>query len=141
MSKCIFGVEEIPFLGCFIGKRGLRADPAKVKAIVNWPIPKNQKNLRKWLGLANYLQNHSENYADMDWPLTDLFKKDTDWRWDNTHADAFREIKESLLHAPILVSPNPEYPFSVVCGASNFVIGSSLLQMDAAGRKRIIAPE
>ena len=39
-SKCIFGAEEIPFLGCFIGKRGLRADPAKVRAIVDWPVPK-----------------------------------------------------------------------------------------------------
>ncbi|KAG2794070.1 hypothetical protein PC119_g25768 [Phytophthora cactorum] len=34
LDKCVFGAEEIPFLGCFIGKRGLRADPAKVKAIV-----------------------------------------------------------------------------------------------------------
>ena len=42
-SKCIFGAEEIPFLGCFIGKRSLRADPAKVKAIVDWTIPKNKK--------------------------------------------------------------------------------------------------
>ena len=40
-SKCFFGAEEIPFLGCFIGKRGLRADPAKFKAIVDWPIPKH----------------------------------------------------------------------------------------------------
>ena len=42
-SKCIFGAEEIPFLGCFIGKRGLRADPAKVKAIVDWPVLRSQK--------------------------------------------------------------------------------------------------
>ena len=42
-SKCIFGAERDFFLGCFIGKRGIRADPAKVKAIVDWPIPKNQK--------------------------------------------------------------------------------------------------
>ena len=39
-SKCLFGAEEIPFLGCFIGMRGLRADPAKVKAIVDWPVPR-----------------------------------------------------------------------------------------------------
>ena len=52
-----FGAEEIPFLGCFIGKRGLRAYPAKVKAIVDWLIPKNQKDLRKWLGLANSYTN------------------------------------------------------------------------------------
>ncbi|KAG3193349.1 hypothetical protein C6341_g230 [Phytophthora cactorum] len=47
LDKCAFGAEEIPFLGCFIGKRDLRADPAKVKAIVEWPVPKNQKDLRK----------------------------------------------------------------------------------------------
>ncbi|KAG3154367.1 hypothetical protein PC128_g22367 [Phytophthora cactorum] len=47
LNKCVFGAEEIPFLGCFIGKRGLLADPAKVKAIVESPVPKNQKNLRK----------------------------------------------------------------------------------------------
>ncbi|KAE9335540.1 hypothetical protein PR003_g12952 [Phytophthora rubi] len=46
-DKCILGVEEIPFLGCFVGKRGLRVDPAKVKAIVDWPVPANQKDLRK----------------------------------------------------------------------------------------------
>ena len=77
-SKCIFNAEEIPFIGCFIGKRGLRADPAKVKAIVDWPIPKNEKDLRRWLGLASYLHKYSENYADMDRPLTDLLNKDTD---------------------------------------------------------------
>ena len=51
-SKCIFGVEKIPFLGCFLLKRGFRADPAKVRDIVDWPVPKNKKDLRKWLGLA-----------------------------------------------------------------------------------------
>ncbi|GMF39395.1 unnamed protein product [Phytophthora fragariaefolia] len=57
IDKCIFGAEEIPFVGCFIGKHRLRADPAKVKAIAEWPVPRNQKDLRKWLGLANYLHN------------------------------------------------------------------------------------
>ena len=77
-SKCIFGAEEIPFLGCFIGKRGLRVVPAKVKAIVDWPVPQSQKDLRKWLGLANYLHNYSENYADMARPLSNLLKKDVE---------------------------------------------------------------
>ena len=52
-SECIFGAEEIPVLGCFIGKRSLRADPAMVKAIDEWPLPKNKKDLHKLLGLAN----------------------------------------------------------------------------------------
>ena len=74
-------------------------------------------------------------------PLTDLLKKDTDWRWDNSHTDSFRAIKESLLHALILALPNPEYPFSVICDESDFAIGRALLQTDAAGRERVIAFE
>ncbi|KAG2790649.1 hypothetical protein Pcac1_g716 [Phytophthora cactorum] len=55
LNKCVFGAEEIPFLGCFIGKRGLRADPAKVKAIVEWPVPKNQKGLPQVARLSQLL--------------------------------------------------------------------------------------
>ena len=74
-SKCIFGADEIPFLGCLIGKRGLRADPAKLNVIVDWPVPKNQKDLHKCLGLANYLHKYSEDYADMARPLSNLLKR------------------------------------------------------------------
>ncbi|KAG3125111.1 hypothetical protein PI124_g22339 [Phytophthora idaei] len=70
LDKCVFGAEEIPFLGCFIGKRDLRTDPAKVKAIVEWPVNKNQKELRELLGLANYLPKYSANYAEMAGPLS-----------------------------------------------------------------------
>ncbi|POM73082.1 Pol protein [Phytophthora palmivora] len=130
-DKCIFGAEEIPFLGCFIGKRGLRADPAKVKAIVDWPVHVNLKDLRKWLGLANYLHKYSENYADGD----------AEWCWNTKQQSAFEAIKESLLQAPILALPDPDRPFSVVCDASDFAIGCALLQADANGRERVIAFE
>ena len=140
-DKCVFGAEEIPFLGCFIGKRGLRADPAKVKAIVDWPVPSNQKDLRKWLGLANYLHKYSDNYAEMARPLSNLLKKDAEWCWDTSHDDAFAAVKDSLLHAPILALPDPARPFSVVCDASDFAIGCALLQADADGRERVIAFE
>ena len=77
-SKCIVGAKDIPFLGCFIGKRDLRADPAKVKAITDWPVSRSQKYLRKWLGPANYLHKYSANYADMAMPLSKLLKQDVD---------------------------------------------------------------
>ena len=73
--------------------------------------------------------------------LTDHLKNKIDWRWDTTHADAFWSTKESLLHALILVLPNPEYPFGVVCDASDFAIGSALIQTYAAGRERVFVFE
>ncbi|KAG3042986.1 hypothetical protein PI124_g24844 [Phytophthora idaei] len=96
-DKCVFGAEEIPFLGCFIGKRGLRADPAKGKAIVEWSVPKNQKDLRKWLCLTNYLHEYSANYAEMARPLSNLLKKDAPWCREVDHDEAFQAVEESLL--------------------------------------------
>ncbi|GMF33034.1 unnamed protein product [Phytophthora fragariaefolia] len=55
IDKCVFGAEEIKVLGCFVCSAGVRADPEKVKAIAAWPTPRSQKDLRKRLGLANYL--------------------------------------------------------------------------------------
>ena len=60
---------------------------------------------------------------------------------DAVHVRAFQAIKESLLHAPILALPDPDRPFSVVCDASDFAIGSALLQIDVDGPERVIAYE
>ena len=54
LQKCVFGSDEIPALGCYVGKHGVRADPEKIKSICEWPPPRSQKDLRRWLGLANY---------------------------------------------------------------------------------------
>ena len=70
--------------------------------------------------------------------LTDLHKKDVDWRWNKIYADAFWAVKESIIHAPILAWPNPEYPLSVVYDASDFGIDSTMLQTDAEDRERVI---
>ncbi|GMF24588.1 unnamed protein product [Phytophthora lilii] len=122
-------------LECFIGKRGLRADRAKVKAIVDWPVPLNPKDLRKWLGLANYLHKYSTNDAEMARPLSNL------GFWGSEEQDASKAVKDSLLHAPILALPDPGRPFSVVCDASDFAIGSALLLDDAEGRERVVASD
>ena len=58
----------------------------------------------------------------------------------NTEHEAFQAVKESLFHAPILALPDPDRPF-VVCDASDFAIGSDLLQTDVDGRERVIAFE
>ena len=140
-SKCISGADEIQFLGCFIGERGLRADLAKVNAIVDWPVSKNQKDFCKWLGLANHINKYSENYADMARPLSNLPKKDVKWCWTSTEAEDFKAVKEGLLHSSILALPDSDRPFSVACDASDFFIGCTLLQTDIEGRERVIVFE
>ncbi|KAE9022197.1 hypothetical protein PR003_g9909 [Phytophthora rubi] len=139
INKCIFGAEEIPFLGCFLGKDGIRAELEKVCAIAQWPMPGSQKDLRKWFGLANYLHKYSANYAEIERPLTNLLKKDAVWSWSSEAQQAFEAIKSSLQSAPILVLPDEDNPFSKVCDASDFAIGCALLQVDAERRERVVS--
>ncbi|POM64528.1 Reverse transcriptase [Phytophthora palmivora] len=138
IGKCVFAAEEINVLGYLVSRVGIRANPEKVKDIAAWPTPRSQKNLRKWLGLANYLHKYSAGYAELARPLSDLLKKDADWVWEQQRQDAFDSIKASLQHAPVLSLPDERKSFIVVCDASDYAIGCALLQKDDEGRKRVI---
>ncbi|POM77416.1 Reverse transcriptase [Phytophthora palmivora] len=139
IDKCVFAAEEIKVLGCFVSRVGVRADPGKVKAIAAWPTPRSQKDLRKWLGLANYLHKYSAGYAELARPLSDLLNKDADWVWEQQYQDAFDSIKASLQQAPVLALPDENKSFGVVCNASDYAIGCALLQKDDEGRERVIS--
>lgn len=80
-SKCIYGAKGFLFFGCLNGRWGLRPHPAEVKVILDWPVRENRKDLRKWLGLADYLHKYSANYADMAPPLSNLLRKEVEWDW------------------------------------------------------------
>ena len=139
LKKCLFFMEEIPVLGCYVGAKGVRADHEKVKAVADWPVPTDVRTLRKWLGLANYMHRYAKDYAQMAKPLTDLLRKDTGWEWTPQCQEAFDAIKKSLVQAPILALPDYSRPFSVVCDASDFAIGCALMQQDSENRSRVIA--
>ncbi|KAF1334481.1 Pol protein, partial [Globisporangium splendens] len=139
LKKCIFFAPEIPVLGCFVGKNGVRADPEKVKAVDDWPTPQNVKQLRQWLGLANCLHKYTRNYAALVQPLTSLLKKDNEWEWSEEHQAAFAEAKKSLREAPVLALADHEEPFHVVCDASDYAIGCALMQHDGEGKERVVS--
>ncbi|KAF1326170.1 reverse transcriptase, partial [Globisporangium splendens] len=124
LKKCMFFAPEIPVLGCFVGKSGVRVDPEK---------------LRQWLGLANYLHKYTRNYAALVQPLTQLLKKDVEWKWSIDHQTAFEEVKRSLREAPVLALPNHDKPFHVVCDASDYAIGCALMQHDDEGHERVVS--
>ncbi|KAG3014034.1 hypothetical protein PC121_g18972 [Phytophthora cactorum] len=139
IDKCVFASPEIKVLGCFVSNVGVRADPEKAKAVAAWPTSRSQKDLRKWLGLVNYIHKYSAGYAGLARPLSDLLKKDSDWRWELQCQDAFESIKASLQQAPVLAPPGETKPFSVVCDASDYAVSCALLQNDTDGHERVIS--
>ncbi|GMF28100.1 unnamed protein product [Phytophthora fragariaefolia] len=139
LKKCIFCAPEIPVLGCYVSRNGVRADPEKISSICSWPTPKNQTELRQWLGLANYLHKYTKDYVGLIQPMSSLQKKDVAWDWRPEHQDAFDAVKKSLASAPVLMLPDTSRPFHVVCDASDFAIGCALMQFDAEGRERVMS--
>ena len=122
-----------------MGKHGVREDPEKVNAIKEWPVPRNVKDLRQFLGLDNYLHKYCKNYAEQTKPMSDFLKKEAEWTWSEDQVDAFTSVKQSLVEAPVLAFPEADKLFSDVCDGSNFGIGSALMQKDDDGIDRIIS--
>ncbi|KAG6623867.1 reverse transcriptase [Phytophthora cinnamomi] len=139
LKKCIFCAPEIPVLGSYVSKDGVRADPEKIEAICAWPTPQDQKQLRQWLGLATYLHHYSKNFALTIRPLSQLLKADATWSWPPDHQAAFDAVKAGLSTAPDLMLPDHSKPFHVVCDASDFAIGCALMQFDDEGRERVVS--
>lgn len=81
-EKCEFHVTTVSFLGYIIEQGNLRADPAKVKAAINWPTPSNRKQLQSFLGFANFYLRFIRDYSKLALPITRLNSPKVPVSWD-----------------------------------------------------------
>ncbi|XP_013594359.1 PREDICTED: uncharacterized protein LOC106302390 [Brassica oleracea var. oleracea] len=127
MSKCTFGSTRIEYLGHFISNEGVSTDPTKIKAVESWPTPTNQKQVRSFLGLANYYRRFIQGYSIIARTLTLLLRKDG-FTWGPDESTALCLLKEALTSAPVLALPGFTKTFIVETDASNTGIGAVLIQ-------------
>ena len=128
LEKCEFDVEETTFLGYVISKDGLKMDNDKVKAVLDWPIPTNVKEVQSFIGLCNYYRIFIKDFAKIANPLHKLTRKDVVFNWESEHQEAFETLKKMFTSAPILRHADCTKPFIVETDASNFAIGAILSQ-------------
>ena len=127
-GKCHFMVQEGIVLGHRISVRGIEVDKAKIKAIEKLPPPSSVKGIRRFLGHAGFYRRFIKDFSRIAKPLSSLLVQGTPFDFDEECVQAFSILKDKLVSAPIVVAPNWDLPFELMCDASDYAIGEVLGQ-------------
>nr|GEV18828.1 DNA-directed DNA polymerase [Tanacetum cinerariifolium] len=127
-KKCHFMCKEGIVLGHKISKSGIEVDRAKVDVIAKLPHPTTVKGVRSFLGHAGFYRRFIQDFSKIARPMTHLLEKETPFVFSKECVDAFDTLKKKLTEAPILVVPDWNLPFELMCDASDFAIGAVLGQ-------------
>ncbi|KAG6464946.1 hypothetical protein O3G_MSEX014832 [Manduca sexta] len=136
-EKSYFARDSVKFLGHLIVPGGIQADPDKVEAIVGMAAPQNTKHLKTFLQTSSWFRRYIPNYARTAKPLTDLLKKSATWTWSSSQQEAFEEIKELLVSAPILRQADETKPYTLRTDSSGYCLGAVLMQGEAQDERPI----
>ncbi|GJR49380.1 reverse transcriptase domain-containing protein [Tanacetum coccineum] len=121
-------VKEGIVLGHKISKSGIEVDRAKVEVIAKLPHPTTVKGVRSFLGHAGFYRCFIQDFSKIARPMTHLLEKETPFFFSKECIKSFNTLKRKLIEAPILIAPDWDLPFELMCDASDFVIGAVLGQ-------------
>ncbi|GKA85321.1 putative nucleotidyltransferase, ribonuclease H [Tanacetum coccineum] len=125
-EKCHFMVKEGIVLGYKISGAGIEVDRAKIDVIAKLPYPTNVKGVKSFLGHAGLYRRFIKDFLMISKPMTQLLMKDAKSDFSDDCKKAFNILKEKLTTTPIIISPDWNAPFELMCDASDFVVGAIL---------------
>nr|GFB92448.1 reverse transcriptase domain-containing protein [Tanacetum cinerariifolium] len=119
-------VKEGIVLGHKISKNRLEFNRAKVDVIAKLPHPTTVKGVRSFLEHAGFYRRFIQDFSKIVRHMTRLLEKETPFVFSKDCIDVFETLKKKLTEAPILVLPDWNLPFGLMCDASDFAIGAVL---------------
>lgn len=138
LDKCEFFRKEVQFLGHTVTEDGVKPNNDKIEVIKLWPVPKNEKEVRQFLGILGYYRRFIKDFAKVVKPLTSLLRKETDFEITPQILECFNKCKMLLTLDPILIYPDFSKEFVLTTDASDFAIGAVLSQ-GIIGKDRPVA--
>nr|GFC60848.1 reverse transcriptase domain-containing protein [Tanacetum cinerariifolium] len=127
-EKSHFMVKECIVLGHKISKKGIEVDKAKIEVISKLPHPKTVKGIHSFIGHAGFYRRFIKDFSKISRPMTHLLEKNSPFIFSNECIQAFRTLKDKLTEALILIAPNWDQPFELMCDASDYAVGAVLGQ-------------
>ena len=137
-KKCTLLQHEVSFLGHIVSNHGVSTDPHKTKAISEWPIPRNVKDVRSFIGICSYYRRFVKDFAKVAKPLHQLTETNKQFVWTDECQSAFDELKLLLTTTPILSYPKEHGLFILDTDASGTGLGAVLSQVQN-GEEKVIS--
>ncbi|XP_036347689.1 uncharacterized protein LOC118757065, partial [Rhagoletis pomonella] len=137
VSKCSFLRREVTFLGHQVDVNGVRPGIFKTSAIEAYPTPRNQLEIRRFLGLTGFFRKFVPGFAHIAEPLTQLTKKNIDFNWDSSCEEAFQHLIKLIVDAPVLTIYDVSKEHELHTDASSVGVAAILLQREANDLKPI----
>ena len=131
IDKCEFETKKVKYLGYVIDHGKITMDSKKVEAIKSWRAPTSTKEVRQFLGFANFYRLFIKDYAGTTAPLTALTGKKTaksPFVWTPIEQRAFEKLKEAFTSAPLLQAFDPDKEARIISDASNWAVGGVFSQ-------------
>ena len=126
-------------MGHVVSAEGIHTDPDKTRAVAEYEVPQDIKQLRQFLGLTNYYRRFIKDFSEIAGPLYKLTKKTAaGFKWTPDCQIAFDHLKQKLVAPPILAYPDFTLPFIMQTDASDQAIGAVLSQ-EIEGREHVIS--
>ena len=100
--KCEFHVQEIKFLRLLISIEGLRINPSKVDAVIDWRTSINLKKTQFFVDFCNFYRRFIKDFSKIVKSLVRLTRKDVIFKWSTAYQQAFNQLKIIVIQAPAL---------------------------------------
>ncbi|THC88329.1 hypothetical protein EYZ11_012227 [Aspergillus tanneri] len=137
INKSEFEQHTVKYLGFIIrAGEGVCVDPKKVEAIQSWDKPKSPKDVRSFIGFANFYRSFIPGFSELAAPLVNLTKKNADFVWTHDCQNAFMELKELFIYAPILAHFEEGRETILEADSSGYATGAVLSQIQDDGTLR-----
>jgi transposase InsO family protein len=130
--KCFLGLQSVEYVGHVVDENGLRMSTSKINKVIDFKKPRTQKEMKSFLGLANYFRDHIRNYASITKPLQDMirkYKRTTILEYTPQTEQAFIDVKEAISNCSTLHFMDSQAPIFLHTDASKYAIGAYLFQV------------
>ena len=138
LAKCSFLRTEVKLLGHIVSTSGIKIDPEKIKAIKEYPPPKNIRQLRAFMGFINYFRRFVYKYGELTKPLNNLLCKGVKWGWSTEIHGVFERIKELFLETVMLVHPDTRKPYILQTDSSGIGVAGCVYQLSDTGDPLVV---